>query len=376
MSGVSLAQLNRIVGSIYDGVAEYPRWQGFLRQLREVTHSDYVVVSLGDRDDWSRRVTFFEGLDAIRTMRSSGSYNQSGMLKLSPFTDIPENQVASLEELVDFRSLRQSEFFERYLAPLNTRHMMGGNFVNNKGQLAYVRLARGGRKSHFSGQDRELCTLLLPHLARSLKLMQVEDECNAFRQSLFKAMDNFGVGVFLLDTNRRILGQNQIAESHVAVSGDWAVLNGKLCLRHSASQILLSKAVGSASLSDEATPEAFSFAGTQSGIVHQLVVRALPSTPLSLGDGARALVFTTSGSNPVSIPIPTLQKLFGFSRAEAAVALGLTAGLSIADMAEKERLSTNTLYSQLKSVFGKLGVNQQSMVVGRILSSVAPLGND
>jgi DNA-binding CsgD family transcriptional regulator len=57
--------------------------------------------------------------------------------------------------------------------------------------------------------------------------------------------------------------------------------------------------------------------------------------------------------------------------AEAKVALSLSNGLSIGDMARQNAISRNTVRSQVRSIFSKMGINRQSQLIRTTLISVA-----
>jgi DNA-binding NarL/FixJ family response regulator len=61
--------------------------------------------------------------------------------------------------------------------------------------------------------------------------------------------------------------------------------------------------------------------------------------------------------------------LFHFTRAESGVASALVNGLSVEQIAERHQVSRETVRSQLKSIFGKLGVSKQQDVVRLLLNS-------
>jgi DNA-binding NarL/FixJ family response regulator len=55
--------------------------------------------------------------------------------------------------------------------------------------------------------------------------------------------------------------------------------------------------------------------------------------------------------------------------AESGVASALVNGLSVEQIAERHQVSRETVRSQLKSIFGKLGVSKQQDVVRLLLNS-------
>ena len=63
-----------------------------------------------------------------------------------------------------------------------------------------------------------------------------------------------------------------------------------------------------------------------------------------------------------------LRAAFGLSKAEARLALYLTAGASLASMAEAFDVKLTTIRSQLQQVFSKTGTSRQAELVALLLS--------
>ena len=78
-------------------------------------------------------------------------------------------------------------------------------------------------------------------------------------------------------------------------------------------------------------------------------------------------VAPASGANAAII-----QGLFDFSPAEARVAQAISSGLQIAQIARNHGVSSETVRSQLKSVFAKTGTSRQVELV-RLLTGKALL---
>jgi DNA-binding CsgD family transcriptional regulator len=107
---------------------------------------------------------------------------------------------------------------------------------------------------------------------------------------------------------------------------------------------------------------------------HPLIVLATlrEDAPESLsgvyGEGEIVLYVSDPG-HPFAACEEDLAALFHFTRAESGVASALVNGLSVEQIAERHQVSRETVRSQLKSIFGKLGVSKQQDVVRLLLNS-------
>ena len=86
------------------------------------------------------------------------------------------------------------------------------------------------------------------------------------------------------------------------------------------------------------------------------------------GEGEIVLYVSDPG-HPFDACEEDLAALFHFTRAESGVASALVNGLSVEQIAERHQVSRETVRSQLKSIFGKLGVSKQQDVVRLLLNS-------
>ena len=69
-----------------------------------------------------------------------------------------------------------------------------------------------------------------------------------------------------------------------------------------------------------------------------------------------------------------LQQLLGLSPRESHLAIGLANGMSLDEIADESGVKRSTVRSQLRSLFQKTGVNQQSALVSMVLRSLVGLG--
>ena len=88
--------------------------------------------------------------------------------------------------------------------------------------------------------------------------------------------------------------------------------------------------------------------------------------------GRRAAIWILNTVSPGLPSEELLAALFGLSRAEARLALGLLMGRSAAEYARHAGVGMATIRSQLHSIFSKTGVRRQAQLVA-LLSKVPVL---
>jgi DNA-binding CsgD family transcriptional regulator len=86
-----------------------------------------------------------------------------------------------------------------------------------------------------------------------------------------------------------------------------------------------------------------------------------------------AVVFVSDPSQKVRPPADILQALFGLTPAESRLALLLCDGHAPPKIADLIGVSTNTLKTQLSSIYRKTGTSRQSQLV-RLLGNLTAVG--
>ena len=89
--------------------------------------------------------------------------------------------------------------------------------------------------------------------------------------------------------------------------------------------------------------------------------------------GKGAVLFVTDPSEPVELSIEAICRLYGLTPAEGRLALGLTNGSKLDDLAEEWSVSMHTVRSQLRQIFRKTDTSRQSELVKLILTGPAEL---
>jgi DNA-binding CsgD family transcriptional regulator len=100
-----------------------------------------------------------------------------------------------------------------------------------------------------------------------------------------------------------------------------------------------------------------------------LLVSPLRSESAALPGRAVVAVFLSDPERNLAIPVEVLRTLFQLTPAEARLALSLFEGHSLSEEAELNRVSKETVKSQIASVFHKTGARGQSglmRIIGRL----------
>lgn len=168
--------------------------------------------------------------------------------RLKHFSANPCKPVHCRMSLTD-EELRSSRVYKEVLAVGGAEYSLGVNFVEHERTLSYFLVLRDATMPPFSQQDCDKMAVLIPHLARALRLQRELDTINFEKQVGFSALDNMVLGVFIADENGRIQFTNALArrllDRRDGLSVDGAVLHGTVKDNSSLAQHIRAAARGS-----------------------------------------------------------------------------------------------------------------------------------
>ena len=272
----------------------------------------------------------------------------------------PVGAVSTDAMLLERAHLHSSEFFNDWSAPQGYRTVMGTTLVQS--DFGRIELQIPSSRE-FEADQQQIVTRLVPHLTRSLQVMQMLSAAQEQRMGLFDAFHALDRGVVLLDYQVRIVDANASAERYLAASDGLVGGNNTIAASLPGEQRRLQAMLGSC------TRSALTSGGTMRVTRHAgaplvLTISPFPAaSPLSLlpGGGIMVIIADPEARNPLHAS--RLQERYGLTAAELALALEIAKGDGRRAAAERRGVSVATARSQLSSIFDKTGVRRQAELV-------------
>lgn len=225
------------------------------------------------------------------------------------------------------------------------------------------------------GEAQRLATLL-PHLYRVLKLKREYNEVDHSRGQAHAILEQFPVGVVLVNAEGKLITANQHALDTIANNATVYLENSVLCTTVEKKNQQLRKLIDEAAnapLDDASEHISSLIIDEEEELSISLLITPdpYPHTHFDRQVDNCAAIFITATSIKQNISEPALQTLFKLSPAEAQLAALLTSGLNLGQAAEQSSISKNTAKVQLRSIFSKMGVSRQTELAKLILTSPA-----
>jgi len=312
------------------------------------------------------------GMDLAICQRAEEAFAVSLSVKDPDAGELATGQFAFRDEMISDADYHAQPYYDSVIAPHGLEHGLKLCLENSAERIIFANFARP-RPDVDRAWQRRAVAALAPHWVRAtqiyLKLEQVELLHRAYEDSTNLSP----LPLVIYDNTRSLYFVNTRARLLAAGDG-LTIARGGLQAGTDAENQRLRRAVAEAVAGSNASW------GRSAGVdvaisrpsgkrpYHLVVVPLSPGRHCeSRRPAAMVIVF-----DPEAEPSATLERcyeLFGFTRAEAEVALGVMQGRSIEQIAAAMGNSVATVRNLLKRVFQKAGVNRQNELTRLMLHS-------
>jgi DNA-binding CsgD family transcriptional regulator len=236
----------------------------------------------------------------------------------------------------------------------------------------------------FSEDDENRLRNLLPRFIRAIDLQRHLEKLTHERDTAYRALDSFSLGVILTLEEGTIVHANEPAKEFLAEGDAIRAVDNRLALQDGAdSQLVeyLKKQISRAaklSTSHSSSNIATFQVPRHEGNFIWLSLAPLNNTPETFGGfldlevrQPTATVFILDPSRTPGLSPETLTIRFGLTSAESNLAVALANGASLQEAAALAGRSEATFRKHLQSIFTKTSTHRQSELVSLLLRRVA-----
>lgn len=255
---------------------------------------------------------------------------------------------------------RQTEFAEPDLHDVGKSWQAGTLIHMPDGELIVFNIVRPAEASGYTPAEIAMLDELRPHLARASLLaarMRLERA-----EASAQALNAVGIPAAILSANGTVLVTNALFETFGGVLRPAAF--GRIVARDRDVDRLLQAALAGANRMTPLQVQSFPMrneAADRAVVVHVIPLHRAASDLFERGTALVAISGYAANANVP--PDAVLRGLFDLSAAEAGVAAGLAAGLSVADLAAGRGIGIATVRTHLAQIFRKTGTSQQGQLI-------------
>ncbi len=376
---VSAQALSDLIQLLYAAVEDPEVWPRFLELAAESVGAGMTVLLAAPRD--SRGVTVSS---AVRTdpdtlafygehWAAQDIYVHSGHPSVTQ-----EGALVHSEQMVPRGELLATPYYNEFMRRFDLFHSVVATLLADERTSAGLAFHYSRRSPVPDAERMELISLLIPHLTQALRIHRRWAELEEAEHAASVAIEQSTTGYFFLDGRGTILRANRRAEEVLRAGDGLVSRGGRLGARVPDDDRALQKALGCAATTSLA-------GGTMPGCT-MAVRRGISSPPYVVAlmpvsaagrifqrHGAAVLALVSDPGWEPDLSSRRLQRVFGWTEAEAEVAREIAAGTSLRDVAERRGVGVETVRTQLKSVFRKAGVSSQAGLVRLLTNAAATL---
>jgi DNA-binding CsgD family transcriptional regulator len=364
----------RLIDTLYECALDVERWPVFLEAATDffgargaqIGHTDLLnsrlSFSLVYGYDWSP--------DHLRKYESLMSEDP----RLRHFSANPFRPVHCRMALTD-QELHRSRVYREVLSVGNVEYSLGVNLVESDRALSYFLVLRDITQPRFSDVECEKLAILIPHLARTLRLEQALDAYDFERQVAFSALDSMALGVVVVDTHGRIHLANKLARDIDRRGDGISLVGGQLRFDGPENADLIGRvcdAVRELAAERSARSHVFRVARKSGAEPYPIVVSSLAAH-----EGRLSLKGPLDNLAVVSLRDPDhrhetraelLQRLYGLTNSEARLTDLIASGKTLKQGAIDLGLTEASARQYIKQVFKKTGSHGQPDLVRKVMS--------
>lgn len=362
------ALLGSTLERLYAAAIDGGLWRDALVAVEQFTGSTGAVVDLIPLEASTRPVTL-AGSFSDQDCREYAENYQSICPRIAYAVKHPEVAI-HFDRLVLTEAEMDRDPVYEWFGKHGLRYYVAGHTGRTQFYQAFASLQRSHRQGHADADDIARFELIRPHLAQALNIADTLGTLATHQRLTHALLDAMPQAVFGLANDGALLFTNDSAERLVARGGCLTLRGKHLVTAHPQQQAELDKIIASA-----VSPESFSIGGwlllrrSDGGQPYPTRVSRISTLETEVLIRPTVLVIVNDPAIAADADPGLLRELYGLTTCEARVASALLHGHSLQSAARCYGISVETMRSQLKSIFRKVGVSRQQDLV-RVLAEL------
>lgn len=354
------------IEAIYEAAPDPARWPDTLQKIADCL-GDIGAILIWRRDDGGfgtivsptlveAQRDYEENKWYLRDLPSQRAIERALWLRSDAGTD---------REAVSDEEMRTHPFYTEFCAKHGIRWRAAIGVAPDPHISVAIAIQRGGHKQPHTDEELAVATRLGRHIEKSLRLSIRLLDAELANLGLGEALMRLGIGVFALDSLKRVVFANTAGEGML---GDGlAIANERLLAGASAEHALLERMIEQmiraepADIVREPKPILIHRRKSKRSLAVYVLPVATPTTPAAhFLTHTRAIVLVINPEADEPADPAVVRDLLGLTLGEARVAALVGSGLSPRDAGQKLGITEETARTALKRVFSKTGVSRQS----------------
>jgi DNA-binding CsgD family transcriptional regulator len=376
-----LGAVDEIIERIYEGPLESKPWRSFLHELRLRMDCDVAAMSLRPANAgfiplilWDRRQPLTD------SQAEQARIDYARLADVDPLGNALRRpgDIYTLDEVIDRRELVRTPFYQTVMQPCGVDYQLGMYFAEPGGWQCHVGIMNGPERGDFGPDHKAFFVGLRPHLERALRMHARLKRSELEKQVYGEALERLTIGTIILDGRGEVIEISAAARAILQKHAGISVATGRVMLSSPHDATRLNRLIAQA-LELRVDPNAEMFVkalriDSDPAAALGLLIRAVPPPAWYQSEASPSvIVYVRRLDQSQLAPEEVVAQLFGLTHSEALLATLLADGLTLAEAAQKLKLTDSSVRTYSKTIYAKTGVNRQAELVRLVLKSVALL---
>jgi DNA-binding CsgD family transcriptional regulator len=347
----------------------------FCARLNDATGCHIGAMFLLDYHGVGSNFFASDGLDVAIIERYDQEFAGHNILMERALPEMHAGMVSVSEQYLTDQEWKASAFYNEFCKPQDAYHVSGGCIAYDRGVSSMLTLARNEHGGPFTADELSLMRCLLPHLRNVLEVQRRLGFVELRAEIGWQIVDRLPFAVLCITESLSICFANTRARRLLAACDGVFERSGRLVVTESHDRERLQALCGRCAQkkAHAGGPVHIRRRGILSALTGYMCSIELDNLPPGLFNRPVAILLLADPSEEVSGTQESLQVQFGFTRAEARLALQLVQGSSLRRISEESKTSINTVKTHLKHLMNHTGTARQSELVAYLLKGMIRL---
>lgn len=289
------------------------------------------------------------------------------------FGRLPIGEVRTIPQVVDRAAIKRHAFYNEWLKPAGGfTHGAGLVVARDERRILRVSIDIPERLGHLENPGAVFLRRIGPHLLRAFEVNDRFAAAAVKEQALEALIESVDGPAALVSAKGKVAIINRSgeklmrAETLIRMGTDGRI--GFLKSRH---QDLFRRALAASSTGADAGALSGFHVIDRAGSAYAISVlplRPASSAPFMSPPSGLALLTFRDSALKTRQPVALMQRVFGLTEAESKIAAAIASGFSVAQAAERQKVSRVTARNQLNAAMAKLVVHRQAELAAKIAS--------
>lgn len=370
-----VADRDRLVAAVYEAAAGSGSWRDACDRFCDAFDL-WSMQLLGVHTDTGSMAFSFEGgrIAPEAALLYVTDYHAINP-RLSLANVLDDSNWAHDHDHFDPAFVASDRFYQEFLLPFGGRWMSVARLMADPGVVVFMCLHRSVSQTPLARAELNAIDAIRPHVARALSLHLRRARVQAEQIAGHAILDLLTHPVFVVDESMLLRFANGAGLALLDGAGPLRLREGYLDgATPEASRGVVAAVhalgLGAAITGDERPDRAARRLPACGGAPEHLAlaIAARPAvTQGNFGDSACAVLIVHPVTGEVRLDPLVVALAWGLTPAEAQAAVALAEGDSPESVASRRGVSVNTIRTQLRAVFGKLGIARQSELTARLM---------